>query len=79
MGETPVTPRLAATLILLRRGGRHADRELELLMVRRADTQSFMPGVWVFPGGAVEPDESPERCAARELEEETAIALDPGA
>ena len=78
MGDTPVTPRLAATILLLRRGGRHSDRELELLMVRRADTQSFMPGVWVFPGGAVEPGEEPERCAARELEEETGIALDQG-
>jgi 8-oxo-dGTP pyrophosphatase MutT (NUDIX family) len=79
MGETPVTPRLAATLMLLRRGGRHADRALELLMVRRADTQSFMPGVWVFPGGSVDAGESLERCAARELEEETAIALEPDA
>jgi 8-oxo-dGTP pyrophosphatase MutT (NUDIX family) len=75
MAETPVTPRLAATTLLLRRGGKHTDRELELLMVRRAETQSFMPGVWVFPGGVVEPGEEPEACAARELEEETGIAL----
>ena len=33
-----------------------------------------MPGVWVFPGGVIEPGEGPE-CAARELEEETGIAL----
>ena len=45
MAETPVTPRPAATTMLLRRGGRHSDRELEVLMVRRAETQSFMPGV----------------------------------
>ncbi len=75
VSDAPVTPRLAATTLLLRRGGKHADRELELLMVRRAETQSFMPGVWVFPGGAVEPGEEPEACAARELEEETGIAL----
>lgn len=75
MAETPVTPRLAATTLLLRRGGKHTDRELELLMVRRAETQSFMPGVWVFPGGVVEPGEEPEQCAARELEEETGIGL----
>ncbi|MGH2951024.1 MAG: NUDIX hydrolase [Solirubrobacterales bacterium] len=76
MGETPATPRPAATVLLLRRGGRHSDRELELLMVRRAETQSFMPGVWVFPGGVVEQGEEPAACAARELEEETGIALD---
>ena len=75
MAQTPVTPRLAATILLLRRGGKHSDRELELLMVRRAESQSFMPGVWVFPGGVVEPGEEPKACAARELEEETGIAL----
>lgn len=47
-------------------------------MVRRADTQSFMPGVWVFPGGGVEADESFAQCAARELTEETGIELEPG-
>ncbi len=47
-------------------------------MVRRADSQSFMPGVWVFPGGGVERDESFAECAARELTEETQIELEPG-
>jgi 8-oxo-dGTP pyrophosphatase MutT (NUDIX family) len=79
VAETPVTPRPAATILLLRRGGRHADRELELLMVKRAETQSFMPGVWVFPGGIVERGEEPAACAVRELEEETGIALVDGA
>ena len=56
--------------MLLRRGGRHSDRELEVLMVRRAETQSFMHLHWVFPGVQKEPGERPEDCAARELEEE---------
>lgn len=38
-----------------------------------------MPGVWVFPGGVVEPGESPAECAARELAEETAVELAAGA
>ena len=42
----------AATILLLRRGGKHADRELEVLMVKRNRGARFMPGVWVFPGGA---------------------------
>ncbi len=61
----PATPRPAASLILLRRGGKHRQREVEVLLVRRSPEASFMPGVWVFPGGVVEADES----VAPELEE----------
>jgi len=75
VSESPATPRPAATILLLRRGGRHATRGVEVLMVRRSTEASFMPGVWVFPGGMIEPDETPAACAARELEEETGIAL----
>jgi 8-oxo-dGTP pyrophosphatase MutT (NUDIX family) len=44
-------------------------------MVQRGQGAAFMPGVWVFPGGVIEADEGPAACAARELEEETGIAL----
>jgi 8-oxo-dGTP pyrophosphatase MutT (NUDIX family) len=50
----PADARPAATVILMRRGGRHTDRGLELLMLRRGDAARFMPGVWVFAGGVVE-------------------------
>lgn len=56
-GFVPAPPRAAATLILLRRGGRHADRGLEVLMGKRNPSARFMPAAWVFPGGAVEADE----------------------
>ena len=49
--------RPAATILLLRRGGKHADRKLEVLLVKRNESARFMPGVWVFPGGRVEADE----------------------
>lgn len=87
----PATPRAAATIILLRRGGKHAERGVEVLLVQRNPSARFMPGVWVFPGGAVDDSErstgpegerSPEdeerahrACAIRELEEEAGIAL----
>jgi 8-oxo-dGTP pyrophosphatase MutT (NUDIX family) len=45
-----VTPRLAATTLILR----DADRGMEVLMVRRSMQASFMPGAYVFPGGAVD-------------------------
>jgi 8-oxo-dGTP pyrophosphatase MutT (NUDIX family) len=78
LGEaTP--PRQAATVIVLRGG---VDM-LEVLLVKRTEKARFMGGVWVFPGGAVDEQdgEQPHRAAAaRELEEEAAIALsDPTA
>jgi len=78
--DPPATPRPASTVILLRRGGKHAERGLQLLLVQRNPEARFMPGVWVFPGGAVDPDdgegESGFRAAAvRELREEAGIEV----
>jgi 8-oxo-dGTP pyrophosphatase MutT (NUDIX family) len=79
----PAVPRPAATVILLRRGGKHAERGLQILLVRRNPEARFMPGVWVFPGGAVDRDdgngEAAHRAAAvRELGEEAGIVVDAG-
>lgn len=45
-----VVPRPAATTLIVRDG----DSGLEVLMVRRSLQASFMPGAYVFPGGAVD-------------------------
>jgi len=45
-----VTPRLAATTLVMR----DSPAGLEVLMVRRSLQASFMPGAYVFPGGAVD-------------------------
>jgi 8-oxo-dGTP pyrophosphatase MutT (NUDIX family) len=68
-----VEPRQAASLILLRDSGDGA----EVLLVQRHPEQRFMGGAWVFPGGAVHPDEDADHAAtaARELEEEAGIEL----
>ena len=71
----PAEPRPSASIILLRRGGRHKQRGVEVLMLRRSPDASFMPGVWVFPGGTLESDEDERACAMRELEEEAGIEL----
>jgi len=77
-------PRPAASVIPLRRGGRHSDKGLEVLLLKRSEAASFMPSVWVFPGGAVDPEDGDgeagfRACAVRELAEEAAIELDEGA
>jgi 8-oxo-dGTP pyrophosphatase MutT (NUDIX family) len=69
-------PRLAATVIVLRGG----DDGLEVLLAQRTPKARFMGGAWVFPGGAVSPDdgegEAALRAAAtRELREEAGIEL----
>lgn len=79
LGE-PATPRPAASVVLLRRGGKHGDRALEVLLLRRSEEAKFMPGVWVFPGGAVDPGDGESEagfraCALRELTEEAGIEL----
>src|ERR671925_1904627 len=80
--EPAATPRPAATVILLRRGGKHAERGLQVLLVQRNPEARFMPGVWVFPGGAVDAsdgdgEEAHRAAAVRELAEEAGIELDP--
>ena len=56
----PIRPRDAASLILLRLGG----REHRVLIGRRPPAARFLPGCYVFPGGAVEPDDSRARPAS---------------
>jgi 8-oxo-dGTP pyrophosphatase MutT (NUDIX family) len=68
------TPREAASVVVLR-GGAEA---LEVLLVQRTRQARFMPGVWVFPGGAVDPGEDLHATAVRELEEEAGLTADPG-
>jgi 8-oxo-dGTP pyrophosphatase MutT (NUDIX family) len=67
-------PRPAATVIVLR-GGAEA---LEVLLVQRTPKARFMGGVWVFPGGAVDPGEDDRTAARRELHEEASILLRDG-
>ncbi len=76
----PSEPRPAASVVLLRRGGKHGDRALEVLLLKRSEQSKFMPNVWVFPGGAVDDGDGDDEarfkaCAVRELEEEAGIAL----
>lgn len=66
----PLTERPAARIILLDGAGR--------VLLFRFDPDD-RPPFWCTPGGAVEPGESYEEAARRELAEETGIVADPGA
>jgi 8-oxo-dGTP pyrophosphatase MutT (NUDIX family) len=55
--KTEVTPLPAATVTLVR----DAPLGLEVLMLQRSMELKFMPGAYVFPGGALDPgDDTPE-------------------
>ncbi|WP_425244710.1 NUDIX hydrolase [Streptomyces citrinus] len=56
--------RLAAAVVV--HGGR-------VLLVRRSETERFLPGVWGVPCGKLEPGESPGDGVLRELKEETGL------
>ncbi|TVP53107.1 MAG: MBL fold metallo-hydrolase [Halomonadaceae bacterium] len=47
--------RPAATLVLAREG----DQGVEILLLQRTHSAVFMPGFYVFPGGAVDPGDDP--------------------
>src|SRR5215210_5232514 len=69
----PTPARAAASAILLRDGA----EGLEVLLVQRNPRARFMGGAWVYPGGAVHPEDAgPAATARRELAEEAGIELD---
>jgi len=46
------------------------------VLVQRRPAGKALAGLWEFPGGKVEPGETPEAALVRELAEELAIAVD---
>ena len=54
-----------------------SDARGRILLARRPDGTEEA-GLWEFPGGKVEPDETPEAALARELQEELGITVDVG-
>ncbi|HEY5154300.1 MAG TPA: NUDIX domain-containing protein [Acidimicrobiales bacterium] len=86
MTAVPTIP--AATVVLLR----DSPRGLETLMLRRNADLAFAGGMWVWPGGRIDPDDYPtgqpdedpavlqasaRRAAVREAREEADLEVDP--
>lgn len=61
MTEQKLTPRPAATILLLR----EASGAPEVFMLQRTSKAAFLPGAFVFPGGALDEDDAGERAARR--------------
>jgi glyoxylase-like metal-dependent hydrolase (beta-lactamase superfamily II)/8-oxo-dGTP pyrophosphatase MutT (NUDIX family) len=59
--EKRLAPRPAATLLLLREAGPAP----EVFMLQRTSKAAFLPGAFVFPGGALDPDDASERASRR--------------
>ena len=62
-------PQLPIALALVWRGG-------ELLIARRAPDAAHLPDKWEFPGGKVEPGETPRQACIREAREEVGLEIE---
>jgi 8-oxo-dGTP diphosphatase len=63
--------RIAVVGAVLERGG--------LILAARRAPGMTQPGLWEFPGGKVEPGETPSAALRREIAEELGCAIDVGA
>lgn len=62
-------PHVRGSVVVLERAGRW--------LVQRRAPGALLGGLWEFPGGKIEPGESPEAAARRELREETGLSVGP--
>lgn len=63
-----MTPHLHIALALIWNGGL-------LLVTKRRDDADHLPGLWEFPGGKCQQDETPQQCAVREVREEVGLEV----
>jgi 8-oxo-dGTP diphosphatase len=47
-----------------------------ILLLKRAESADYLPGIWEDPGGRMKQFEEPEEALRREVREETGLAID---
>lgn len=55
------------------------ERDDGAILIARRPPGAWMAGYWEFPGGKLEPGETPEECLAREIREELSVDAEVGA
>lgn len=78
-GEMLIEPVPAASVLVLRHG--ESGGPFEVLLLRRNEKSSFVPGAWVFPGGVADESDGGDLrvTAVRETFEEAGVTLEPEA
>lgn len=53
-------------------------KDKDLLLIAKRHSKDSLAGKWEFPGGKLEPGETPEGCLVREIREELRIEVEVG-
>jgi len=61
--DAPASPRAASTVMLLRDAGTGGDAGLEVYLLRRVASMAYAAGMYVFPGGVVDPRDADAQIA----------------
>ncbi|RJS63027.1 (deoxy)nucleoside triphosphate pyrophosphohydrolase [Priestia filamentosa] len=53
-------------------------KDKDKILIAKRNSKDHLAGKWEFPGGKIEPDETPEECLAREIREELRVDIEIG-
>ncbi|MFP7416040.1 (deoxy)nucleoside triphosphate pyrophosphohydrolase [Priestia filamentosa] len=53
-------------------------KDKDKILIAQRNSKDHLAGKWEFPGGKIEPDETPEECLAREIREELRLDVEIG-